>query len=178
MALFQTPNNNTSKYDSVFTTDNNNNVILKSEAHHPTITTALSSAQLSNTMLNEMVDKDINGNITNIKSTLLPSNMAVSKLSAQSSEESTTVGTGGLSTNGGCWINKNLNVNVGDLKMWYGKIGVQKTPYYDLDVVGNINCTGNYKINGVNFTQPWNTNISPNITYTGGSVGIGTILPS
>lgn len=50
---------------------------------------------------------------------------------------------------------------------------------YPLDVVGDINCTGQFRINGTPFTGGfWTAGSGGAIYYNGGNVGIGTSSPS
>jgi hypothetical protein len=59
-----------------------------------------------------------------------------------------------------------------------GNIGIGTTPNYKLDVIGDINFTGNLLKNGQPFatggSSPWTVDGSNNISYNLGKVGIGT----
>jgi hypothetical protein len=62
-----------------------------------------------------------------------------------------------------------------------GRLGVgTATPGYAVDVVGSLNVTGSFLVNGVAFSGgggSWSSS-SPNIYFNGGNVGIGTSNPS
>lgn len=62
-----------------------------------------------------------------------------------------------------------------------GNLGIgNAAPAYKLDVAGDINVTGNFKINGVNISNtpsPWLMNVADTYFNTG-NVGIGTNTPS
>lgn len=57
------------------------------------------------------------------------------------------------------------------------KLGILKTPSYELDVNGNINFTGGLLKNGSSILSPFEKN-NNNIYFNGGNVGIGTNTPS
>ena len=77
------------------------------------------------------------------------------------------------------------NLEVGQANLFVDtlntRVGIGKTePGYALDVVGDINFTGDLYEGGTLFVStPWNIETSPDaLSYTAGNVGIGTINPS
>lgn len=60
-----------------------------------------------------------------------------------------------------------------------GYIGIQNTaPLYSLDITGDCNVSGTYRVNGVPFNPGlWTAGANGSIYYNGGNVGIGTSVP-
>jgi hypothetical protein len=70
-------------------------------------------------------------------------------------------------------------VRDGSSNIYTGGVGIGTTSIsYSLDVVGDINFTGNLYKDGSSFKNtPWNSNVNSTIYYNLGNVGIGTIDP-
>ena len=102
---------------------------------------------------------------------------------------STSATTGALKVAGGISTQENLNVG-GDLKVdtsvlvvnsTTNRVGVNKaSPAYGLDVVGDINFTGDLYEGGSLFVStPWTIESSPTaLSYTSGNVGVGAANPA
>jgi hypothetical protein len=70
-------------------------------------------------------------------------------------------------------------VRDGSSNIYIGGVGIGTTSIsYSLDVVGDINFTGNLYKDGSSFKNtPWNSNVNSTIYYNLGNVGIGTTDP-
>jgi uncharacterized protein (UPF0264 family) len=70
-------------------------------------------------------------------------------------------------------------VRDGSSNIYIGGVGIGTTSIsYSLDVVGDINFTGNLYKDGSSFKNtPWNSNVNSTIYYNLGNVGIGTTEP-
>ena len=91
--------------------------------------------------------------------------------------------TGDLYEGGTLFVSTPWNIETSPDALSYtaGNVGIGKTePGYALDVVGDINFTGDlYKGGNLSVNTPWNIETSPDaLSYTAGNVGIGTINPS
>jgi hypothetical protein len=60
-----------------------------------------------------------------------------------------------------------------------GRVGIEKAPHttYSLDVLGDVNVSGAFRINGTSLTNSWSTS-GTSIYYNGGNVGIGNSTPT
>ena len=133
---------------------------------------------------------------TNVYGTLAGSNAAaITTLNASGvvtladTTTSTSATTGALKVAGGISTQENLNVG-GDLKVdtsvlvvnsTTDRVGINKAaPAYSLDVVGDINFTGDLYEGGELFVStPWTIESSPTaLSYTSGNVGVGAINPA
>ena len=133
---------------------------------------------------------------TNVYGTLAGSNAAtITTLNASGvvtladDTTSTSATTGALKVAGGISTQENLNVG-GDLKVdtsvlvvnsTTNRVGINKAvPAYDLDVVGDINFTGDLYEGGSLFVStPWTIESSPTaLSYTSGNVGVGAANPA
>ena len=133
---------------------------------------------------------------TNVYGTLAGSNAAaITTLNASGvvtladTTTSTSATTGALKVAGGISTQENLNVG-GDLKVdtsvlvvnsTTNRVGINKAvPSYALDVVGDINFTGDLYEGGSLFAgSPWTTETNPvALSYEKGNVGIGDANPA
>jgi hypothetical protein len=89
-----------------------------------------------------------------------------------------------LDVNGNCYVSGQiisgggLNVLSGASTLT-GNVGIAKAPHttYVLDVLGDIDVSGAFRINNTVFSNIWSTS-GTSIFYNGGNVGMGTTNPT
>ena len=66
------------------------------------------------------------------------------------------------------------------MKSSTGNVGIgSPIPAYNLDVAGDVNITGNYKVNGVNFTgSQWTTSGTNIYNNNTGNIGVNVSAPN
>ena len=148
--------------------------------------TLIQSVDIGTTFLGVSGNAEITGNLDIIGAGSMDS-LSVDTINVTDTITSDIINVGSLSVTGISTFSNNVTIN-GDLTVDLGtlvvdssneRVGINITnPSYELDVSGDINYTGNIRLNGtiISFGQ-WGTNGTDIYSQNTGQVGIGTINP-